>query len=208
MIPSSRPPCRPRSPDRSGLNALAHAMEALYAPRLDPVIALLAEESARLIATHLPKVARAAGDLDDVASVLCGAWLAGVCLDRSTMGLHHKLCHVLGGLGLPHAEVHAVILPHVAAFNSTAAPEAMTRLARALGVSDAPAGLRTLAVRVGAPTSLAALGMKESDLDRAAALATENPYENPRPASRAAVRALLGDAFAGSPANTSDGGLP
>jgi maleylacetate reductase len=183
----------------SGLNAVAHAMEALYARAVDPITALLAEESVRAIAAHLPGAVAggvAAGDAQ--AGVLYGAWLAGVCLDRAAMGVHHKLCHVLGGtFGLPHAEVHAVILPHAAAFNHDAAPEAMRRLGRALGSDDPPRALFALGARVGAPRSLAAIGMNEGDLDRAAAVATESPYDNPRPVERAAIRALLADAFAG-----------
>ncbi|HEU4410928.1 MAG TPA: maleylacetate reductase [Polyangiaceae bacterium] len=184
----------------SGLNALAHAVEALYARGLDPVTALLAEEAARALAEHLPRVVAPGGPADDgaLAGALYGAWLAGVCLDRAAMGLHHKLCHTLGGaFDLPHAELHAVVLPHAAAFNREAAPDAMRRLARALGADDAPAGLFALARRVGAPASLAAIGLRAGDLDRAAELATRNPYDNPRPVDREGVRALLAAAFEG-----------
>ncbi len=128
-----------------------------------------------------------------------GAWLAGVSLDRATMGVHHKLCHVLGGsFGLPHGQVHAVILPYAARFNEQAAPEAMARLARALGGDPAPQALRSLAERLGAPTSLRAIGMQSTDLDRAAALATKSPYANPRPVDRESIRALLEQAFLGN----------
>src|SRR5262249_40173540 len=114
----------------SGLNAIAHAMEALYAERIDPLTALFAEESVRALFEHLPRVVSQKGN--GHGGALYGAWLAGVCLDRATMGVHRKICHVLGGsFNLPHAAVHAVILPQAAAFNSSAAPEAMMRLARA-----------------------------------------------------------------------------
>ena len=180
----------PKLAATSGMNAMAHAAEALYAPSLDPITALLAEESVRLFATSLPRA-------DDDA--LMAAWFAGVCLDRSEMGLHHKLCHVLGGtFNLPHADVHAVILPYAIAFNAPAAPEPMKRLARALGAEDAALALRALAERIGAPTSLASIGMKEEDLDRAADLASENRYQNPRLATRDDIRALLGDARTGT----------
>jgi maleylacetate reductase len=181
----------------SGLNAIAHAMEALYARDADPVTLLFAEEAVAKLARHLPRpgAGQAAADVSDS---LYGAWLAGTCLDRATMGVHHKLCHVLGGsFRLPHAETHAVILPHAAGYNRDAAPEAMGRLARALGGLDAPDALFALADALGAPRSLAAIGLKESELDAAAALVVETPYANPRPADRASIRALLGDAFAG-----------
>ncbi|MCY1220280.1 Maleylacetate reductase [compost metagenome] len=114
------------------------------------------------------------------------------------MALHHKLCHTLGGsFNLPHAETHTVVLPHALAFNAAAAPEAMRRIARALGTEAAPGGVHDLALRHGAPTSLAELGMTPADLDRAADIASANPYWNPRPVTRAALRELLQDAFDG-----------
>ena len=114
------------------------------------------------------------------------------------MALHHKLCHTLGGtFDLPHAETHTVVLPHAAAYNASAAPEAMARVARALGVPDAPQGLYDLARSLGAPVALKDIGMPQDGLDRAADLAVANPYWNPRPIERAAVRALLDDAFFG-----------
>jgi alcohol dehydrogenase class IV len=114
------------------------------------------------------------------------------------MALHHKLCHVLGGtFNLPHAEVHTVVLPHAVAYNAQAAPVAMRAIARALGRDDAAQGLYDLEVALGTPITLAALGMKPPDLERAADLAIKNPYYNPRPITRAGIRALLDDAFAG-----------
>ena len=123
------------------------------------------------------------------------------------MGLHHKLCHTLGGsFNLPHAETHSVVLPHALAYNAAAAPQAMARIARALHAADPtldrqdPArALQQLAARHGAPTSLAALGMPASGLDQAAELAAQTPYPNPRPLERAALRALLQRAFDGAP---------
>jgi alcohol dehydrogenase class IV len=121
------------------------------------------------------------------------------------MGLHHKLCHVLGGtFGLPHAETHAVVLQHAAAYNAAAAPDAMGVVARALGgADDAPAALHALATDVltaaGAPTSLRALGLREADLDCAAEIAAASPYPNPRPMRADALRTLLARAYAGEP---------
>jgi maleylacetate reductase len=181
----------------SGLNAIAHAMEALYAKDADPVTQLLAEESVAKLARHLPP-SGARPELSLALEALYGAWLAGVCLDQAKMGLHHKLCHVLGGtFGLPHAETHAVILPHVAAYNRDAARAAMARLACALETEDAPAALFSLARRLGVPSSLDVLGMREEDLDTAASLVVENPYPNPRPVDFASARHLLRDAFRG-----------
>jgi alcohol dehydrogenase class IV len=182
----------------SGLNALAHAMEALYAKDVDPVTQLFAGESVAKLARYLPS-SGATPDLSSATEALYGAWLAGVCLDQARMGLHHKICHVLGGsFGLAHAGTHSVILPHVAAYNRDAAPHAMAQLARALEAEDAPSALFVLARRLRVPSSLAALGMKKEDLDAAAALVVEDPYPNPRPVDLASVRQLLRDAFRGA----------
>jgi alcohol dehydrogenase class IV len=114
------------------------------------------------------------------------------------MALHHKLCHTLGGsFNLPHAETHTVVLPHAAAYNAPSASGAMSRITRALGAASPAAGLYDLAVALGAPTSLAAIGMKAADLDKAADIAVQNPYYTPRPVTREGIRALLQDAFAG-----------
>ena len=141
-----------------------------------------------------------AGDAAARSDALQGAFLAGVCLGAVSIALHHKICHVLGGsFGLPHAETHAVMLPHATGFNAPAAPDAMARVARAIGAADAAQGLWDLASRIGAPMSLAALGLREDDLDRAAAIAVGSPYPNPRALTKDGIRALLGDAFAGRP---------
>jgi maleylacetate reductase len=183
----------------SGMNAIAHALEALYAPDANPLSTLAAAEAIGALSRSLPIVIREPLNLDARADALYGAWLAGSALSTTTMCLHHKLCHTLGGtFNLPHAEVHTVILPHAAAFNRDAAPEAMRIAAAALGSADAAAGLFDLAVRLGAPTALKDIGMSEDDLDRAALLATENPYYNPRPIDYAAVRQLLENAYRGT----------
>lgn len=132
------------------------------------------------------------------ARALLGAYLSGASLSAATMGIHHKLCHVLGGtFNLPHAETHTVVLPHASAFNRAAAPEAMAKIATALGSDDAARGLHDLATELGAPLSLAAIGMPEDGLDRAAEAATAAPYANPAPVDFAAVRSLLDDAYTG-----------
>ena len=183
----------------SALNAIAHAAEGLYAFDDNPIVALMAEEGIRACAAALPRLAVDARDLDARGDALYGAWLCGTVLGAVSMGLHHKLCHTLGGsFNLPHAEVHTVILPHALAYNAAQASGAMAHIARALGTRDAAQGVFDLAARHGAPTSLRAIGMTEDGLDRAADLAAQNQYPNPRPLERGALRALLQRAFDGS----------
>jgi alcohol dehydrogenase class IV len=182
----------------SGINALAHCVEALYAFDASPITMLIAEEGIRALTQALPAVVADPHSADARAHALYGAWLAGAALAAATLGLHHKLCHTLGGsFGLPHAEVHTVILPHAAAYNAAAAPAAMARVARAMGAISAPPAIFDLATALGAPTSLAALGMAAADLDRAADLAVRTPYPNPAPLTRAGIRQLLEHAYHG-----------
>ncbi|MBR8376732.1 maleylacetate reductase [Burkholderia cenocepacia] len=183
----------------SGLNAIAHAAEGLYANNANPVMNLVAEEGIRALARGLPGVRRDPADLDARGDALYGAWLCGMVLGNVGMALHHKLCHTLGGgFDLPHAPTHTVVLPHALAYNAAHAPDAMQRIARAIGTNDAARGLYALARDNGAPVSLKAIGMREADLDRAADLAAANPYWNPRPVERDGLRALLQDAFDGN----------
>jgi alcohol dehydrogenase class IV len=182
----------------SGMNAIAHCVEALYAQDANPIVSMMAEEGIRALAAALPVVMREPANLEARSDALYGAWLAGISLGSAGMALHHKLCHTLGGTwNLPHAETHAIVLPHAARYNRDAAPEAMARVARALGTKDAPTGLYDLEAGLGLKMKLADLGMKASDLERAAELATQSPYPNPAPVERAAVRALLEAAYAG-----------
>jgi maleylacetate reductase len=184
----------------SGMNAIAHAVEALYAEDRNPVIVLMAEEGIRALGGALPRLMAAPDDRDARGDALYGAWLCGIALGSSAMALHHKLCHTLGGtFDLPHAETHAIVLPHAAAYNAPAAPEAMMRVARALSATDAPEALHALAQRLDAPKSLRELGMPEAGIDAAADLAVKSPYANPRPIERAAIRALIARAWAGEP---------
>ncbi|NTX24082.1 maleylacetate reductase [Burkholderia cepacia] len=183
----------------SGLNAIAHAAEGLYANNANPVMSLVAEEGIRALARGLPGVRRNTADLGARSDALYGAWLCGMVLGNVGMALHHKLCHTLGGsFNLPHAPTHTVVLPHALAYNAAHAPDAMQRIARAIGTNDAARGLYALALDNGAPVSLKAIGMQEADLDRAADLAAANPYWNPRPIERDGLRALLQDAFDGN----------
>lgn len=184
----------------SGVNAMAHAVEAMYAANSNPVTALLAAESVRLLARALPVIAADPGNPAAREDALRGSWLAGTCLATAGMALHHKLCHILGGtFGLPHAATHAAVLPHAMAYNAGAAPEAMAVLANALGQPD-PAGavyrmLGTLALE----RSLARLGMPRDGIGRAADAAVREPYPNPAALDRDRIRRLLAAAWAGEP---------
>jgi maleylacetate reductase len=183
----------------SGVNAMAHAAEGLYARDGNPVMSLIAEESIRALALGLPGIRADPADRQAREAALYGAWLAGMVLGSVGMALHHKLCHTLGGtLNLPHAQTHAVILPHALAYNAGAAPDAMQRIARAIGASTAAEGVFAFTRANGAPTSLRALGVVEADLDRVADLATRNPYWNPEPVAHVAVRKMLQNAFDGA----------
>jgi len=183
----------------SGMNAIAHAVEGLYAPDASPIISLMAEEGARALAGAMPRVVADGSDIDARAEAQYGAWLCGAVLAATTMSLHHKLCHTLGGtLDLPHAPTHTVVLPHALAFNQPAAPQAVAALSRALGgVPDPARELWELAGRLDAPRSLAELGMAEADIPRIAELAVADPYANPRPVTRDGLESLLRAAWAG-----------
>jgi maleylacetate reductase len=183
----------------SGVNAIAHAVEALYAPDTSPLVALMAEDGVRAMARALPEVAEAPASPRARGRALYGAWLCGSCLGATTMGLHHKLCHVLGGsFGLPHAETHTVVLPYALAHNAPTVPDAAAAVARALDAADAPTALWELTGRLGAPRSLAELGMSETDLATAAALTAGQAYANPRPVTADGVLALLRAAYEGA----------
>jgi maleylacetate reductase len=188
----------------SGVNAIAHAVEALYAEDRNPIMSLMAEQAIAGLGRALPVIVKDPQNKDARADALYGAWLAGMCLGSVGMALHHKLCHVLGGtFDLPHAETHTVVLPHAFAYNAAAAPEAAHAIVRALGkANDAAMALFDLNRAVAAPRALRDLGMPESSIDQAADLAVKNPYWNPRPLERAAIRDLIARAWAGDPPQT------
>ena len=182
----------------SGMNAIAHCVEALYAHDGSPIVSLMAEEGVRALAAALPVIVENPSDMRARSEALYGAWLAGVSLGTAGMALHHKLCHTLGGsFNLPHAETHAIVLPHAARYNRDAAPEAMARIARALGAADAPRGLYDLEAKLGLRMRLSEIGLREADLERGARIATQSPYPNPRPVEYQAVLALLRSAYEG-----------
>ena len=182
----------------SGMNAIAHAVEALYSPDANPVISLLAVEGIAALARALPAIVSQPADRDARSDALYGAWACGVCLGSVGMSLHHKLCHVLGGtFDLPHAETHTIVLPHAVAYNESAASQSMGRVAEVLASTSAAEGLFDLARRLNAPVALKDIGMPPDGIERAADLAVASPYPNPRPVEREGIRALLDDAFHG-----------
>ncbi len=181
----------------SGLNAMAHAVEALYAKDRNPVSSLMATEGLRAFQASLPKITVSPADMTARSDALYGAWLCGTVLGTVGMALHHKICHTLGGtFDTPHADTHAIMLPHTAAYNADAAQDLLAPVAEIFGGSVG-GGLWDFAKSIGAPLSLKELGLSEADLDRAAQIATENPYWNPRPIDLSSIRALLQDAWEG-----------
>lgn len=185
----------------SGLNALAHCVEAAYDAQASPITRLLAVEGARLLATWLPAAVADGRDLRARAEVQYGAHLAGTALGAARMGVHHSLCHVLGGtFGLPHAETHAVVLPYAVAFNQAAAQAALAPLTAALQAgNDGTAGaLWDLGRDVGAPRSLAELGLTADDALRAARDLADHRIANPRPIEPDGARQLVLAAYHGA----------
>lgn len=183
----------------SGLNAIAHSVEALYAKETNPIIDMMAEEGIRALVSALPGIKARPDDLEARADALYGAWLCSLVLGAVGMALHHKLCHTIGGMfNTPHAETHAIILPHATAYNAPATPEAMQRLTRALGADGDPAvALYDLTRRLDVPVGLKSLGVPEDGLDRVIAETLNNPYWNPRPLEQAELVGLLQRAWQG-----------
>ncbi|KAL5485219.1 hypothetical protein ACEPAI_7861 [Sanghuangporus weigelae] len=187
----------------SGVNALAHAVEALYAQNSNPVIDLMAEEGIRALAHSLPIIVEKKGDSEARSNALYGAWLCAVCLGSTNVSIHHKLCHVLGGtFNLPHADTHTIVLPHAIAYNAPSVPDAMKKLARALNHDDPIEGLNVLLTKLKVKRGLKEVGMPEDGIDRAADLALKNKYWNPRPIERDPIREVIRRAWAGEPARS------
>ncbi|MFI5957362.1 maleylacetate reductase [Cryptosporangium sp. NPDC051539] len=184
----------------SGLNALAHCVDSLWAPGANPLNAALAAEGARALHGALPEVANHPKDLPGREQALYGAYLAAVAFAAAGSGLHHKICHVLGGkYNLPHAQTHAIVLPYVLAFNAPNAPEAADRLARAFGTPSAPAGLESLRARLDAPRALRDFGFAESEIPAAvSAILPFVPASNPTPVTPDDLALLLRAAWEGS----------
>ncbi|QPP11154.1 maleylacetate reductase [Streptomyces bathyalis] len=184
----------------SGLNALAHCVDSMWGPRADPVDRALAAEAIRALRIGLPQVVTDPTGLTGREHTLYGAYLAAVAFASAGSGLHHKICHVLGGMfDLPHAQTHAVVLPHVLAFNAPAAPEAEQRIAEAFGSDTALGGLTRLRAEVNAPAALRDHGMPEEGIPAAVeAVRGAVPAGNPRPVTTDRLTALLRAAWEGA----------
>ncbi|MGI9499074.1 MAG: maleylacetate reductase [Geminicoccaceae bacterium] len=187
----------PRISATSGMNAIAHAIEALYAQEKNPVSAMQCMEAIRSLAESLPQIVEKPDDVAARRRAAYGAFLCGMALGSAGMALHHKLCHALGGsFDLPHADTHTVVLPHAAGFNAREARE-LDPVVDILGADSVGGGLWDLARRMGAPTSLAEIGMPEDGIERAVEVATANPYWNPRRFERHEIKELIEQAYAG-----------
>jgi maleylacetate reductase len=184
----------------SGLNALAHCVDSLWAPNADPINAALATEGIRALAAGLPRVAADPAGLPGREHTLYAAYVSAVAFASAGSALHHKICHVLGGkYNLPHAQTHATVLPYVLAFNGPAASEAEARIAGAFGTETALQGLQTLRAKLDAPRALRDYGLREESIpEAAAAILPSVPSSNPRPVSAADLEALLRAAWAGT----------
>lgn len=189
----------PAASAASGMNAVAHCVEAMWTAAANPVTDAVAAEGIALLAAGLRGSVRDPRDIEARSRALRGAWLGGTALAVGGTGLHHKICHVLGGtFGLPHAEVHAIVLPWVVDYHRGAAPEALARIARALGAVDAVAGLRELAADLGLGAGLADLGLREGDLELAAELAAAVAPAVPVASGPGEIRGILERAMAGA----------
>jgi maleylacetate reductase len=189
----------------SAMNAIAHCVEALYVPTANPITSLVAAAGIRALAEGAPAAVARPQDIDARTLTLFGAYLAGSAFAAVGGGLHHKICHILGGaLDLPHAETHTIVLPHVVAFFAPAAPDAMRTISDALPGSGAPddvaARLYDLGREVGAPAGLREIGMGEADLEPMIALVLAGTAggEHPRAVDERAVREILTGALEGT----------
>jgi len=188
----------PRVSAASGMNAMAHAVETLYGPDLNPVVETLATTAVGLLGANLPWVVDRPGDIEGRTGALYGAWLAAAF--RAQAGVEHALAQrVRQGFGLDHSHCHSIFTPYAIAFNAPAAPRAMERMARALMAGDRDAGraLYDLNVRIGLPTGLQQLGMREADIPKAVELVAAAKFVNPRPVSRDDIANLVTQAFHG-----------
>jgi maleylacetate reductase len=182
----------------SGLNAIAHAAEGLYAPDRNPITSMMAIDGMRALVEALPVIVASPRDAFAREKALYGAWLCGTVLGQISMSLHHKICHTLGGtFNTPHAETHSVMLPHTVGFNAASVPDLMAPISDIFDGGTPGQALYDFAKSIGSPIALSDFGLTEADLDRAAEITTKNPYSNPRPIDRASIRAILQDAWSG-----------
>ncbi|MFL4473420.1 maleylacetate reductase [Paeniglutamicibacter sp. MACA_103] len=184
----------------SGLNAMAHCIDSMWGPRADPINVALASEGIRALAAGLPGIAADPSGIDGREQALYGAYLSAVAFASAGSGLHHKICHVLGGTyNMPHAQTHATVLPHVLAFNAPHAPEAESRIAAAFGSPTAIGGLNALRERLDAPRALKDYGFDAADIPEAVSLILPQvPANNPRTVTAENLAELLTAAVHGT----------
>jgi alcohol dehydrogenase class IV len=188
----------PRFSAASGMNAVAHAVESLYGIDTNPIVQAMAEEAIKKLGASLPRLMQNPRDLEARTEVLYGAWLAANF--RAEVGLEHAIAQrVRQWFNLDHAHTHAVATPYAIGFNAAAAPEAMARIQRALGVSDAARGLYDLNVRLGLPTGLKGLGLREEDIGKAVDIVAAIKITHPRPVAKADLAEVIRQAFFGEP---------
>jgi maleylacetate reductase len=185
----------------SGLNAIAHCIDSMWAPNSDPLNRTLAEEGLRSIASALPALVASASDTEAIGNMQYGAYVSAVAFASAGSGLHHKICHVLGGAyDLPHAQTHSAVLPQVLAFNVGSAPEAGERIARALDSESATVGLERLYSRLPATQALADVGYTAGAIPESVELIMPLvPPSNPRPVDAIALTRILNAALVGAP---------
>ena len=182
----------------SGMNAMAHAVESLYGIDTNPVVQTMAEEAVRLLGASLPRVIENPRDIGARTDALYAAWLAGNF--RAEVGLEHAIAQrVRQWFNLDHARTHAVATPYAVGFNATAAPDAVARIARALGVKDAARGLYDLNMTLGLPTGLKDLGLKEADIGKAVDIVATVKIDYPKPVAKADLLNVISQAYAGAP---------
>lgn len=183
----------------SGLNGMAHCIDSMWAPRADPINAALGAEGIRALSQGLPLITVNPTGIAGREQALYGAYLSAVAFASAGSGLHHKICHVLGGtFNLPHAQTHAAVLPYALSFNAPAAPDAAARIAAAFGTADALTGLRDLRKRLDAPEGLANYGFTTDDIAEAVAVILPAvPASNPRPVTTENLTRLLQAALTG-----------
>jgi alcohol dehydrogenase class IV len=188
----------PRFSAASGMNAMAHAVESLYGTDTNPVVQAMAEEAIRKLGSGLPRMVQNPRDLEARTDVMYGAWLAANF--RAEVGLEHAIAQrVRQWFNLDHAHTHAVATPYAVGFNAAAAPDAMERIKRALGVTDAARGLYDLNVRLGLPTGLKGLGLRDEDIAKAIDVVAAIEISHPRPVNKADLANVIGQAYAGEP---------
>jgi maleylacetate reductase len=181
----------------TGMNCLAHCVEALYPAQPNPVARLLALEGIRSLATSLPGVVER-NDVASRARALYAGFIGGMLVSMVGIGLHHKICHVIGGhFDVPHGDSNSTVLPHVVAFNAPAMPDIAADIAAALGSRAAAEGIADLAQRIAAPRSLRALGVPATGLAAVAREVVARGTHNPRPITVDGIEALLAGAWEG-----------